>query len=840
MKAKDIYVDIDSSSNNNLVSNNVNHEDKGCIEKGQDTKRKEMKKNNSGSSGSSVTLKTQGSCLDPHWGLSSDSRVWFLNLASDGDESDNGEGNEAHWKGSVKSLSKEKSDEDMNENLEDLSGLERPESNDLITSTVAHVGEITPLVHDKERRDSLCEKAKREENEIRQILEVEQQKSSTKSKTLDREISIYSRSFHRKVGGSLGREGPTIQIASSIMYRCFKSCWYWIAHFRSLFPTQDILNTYIKLMCMIGASSGIAAAFQTPLAGILFAIEEMGESYDQAFGFMVVLAVSVAGISSVFFVQVLETTIPQVTQHILYPFLGTIPGVAVAEMLESIPQFVWMLFITSVLGGILGGLWSQTLLIGLQLSAYTPLLRDAPYSKAIFCGLCVSFFTVFYMGVGKYGDVLNNGYQSAISALNYECIDCDYVLTDARKYKVLDVTPLVNNRAFVLRIRSTVGENATCVSVNPSNGFARAAVTWFTYISGIPAGIFAPSLAAGASYGVFYYCYFLRTLFTGTLFIRPSLMSLYAMQGYFSGVMQAPITTYAIISEMYATPRKLETDENISTLNMTLLVVSLVASLISKLICPKPLYVGLAALGIPMVPFENVACDLHDLAENEAEQRVQQQRKFLARAKRMRRQTKSGRSSHHDTENGENEDSANHLTPFRLNERVRKASLVQDEDLLLHSRKEHPLMAHVCKCETMIASSYNINMLNSEVGRRPDLFFFFFLRMPDEESIEDDKTDSRKTTSRTRFTKRQKRSNEAVTKDSWSTLNSKIPVSSDTIEGLDCDYSDPSSVSKKNNIDSAGGRPGTLETIRTSARRLSITAVDKVFRSRAKHERGTT
>ncbi|MCR4298986.1 MAG: chloride channel protein, partial [Gallionella sp.] len=66
-------------------------------------------------------------------------------------------------------------------------------------------------------------------------------------------------------GASVGREGPTVQIGASIMHRLGSL---------ARFPQHDLE----KGLILAGAAAGVAAAFNTPLAGIVFAIEEMSRS----------------------------------------------------------------------------------------------------------------------------------------------------------------------------------------------------------------------------------------------------------------------------------------------------------------------------------------------------------------------------------------------------------------------------------------------------------------------------------------------------------------------------------------------------------------------------------
>ncbi|MGR3716831.1 MAG: chloride channel protein, partial [Thermohalobaculum sp.] len=62
-------------------------------------------------------------------------------------------------------------------------------------------------------------------------------------------------------GASIGREGPTVQVGASVLFAIGR-----------LSPRRQ------PGLILAGASAGVAAAFNTPLAGIVFGIEEMSRS----------------------------------------------------------------------------------------------------------------------------------------------------------------------------------------------------------------------------------------------------------------------------------------------------------------------------------------------------------------------------------------------------------------------------------------------------------------------------------------------------------------------------------------------------------------------------------
>lgn len=99
-------------------------------------------------------------------------------------------------------------------------------------------------------------------------------------------VKIFSSFFISLGGGVIGREGPTIQIAASILYVVNKSLpnsWPKISQ---------------KLMIITGGAAGLAAAFNTPLGGIVFAIEELSKSSIKYLRTTVFSAVIISGFTA--------------------------------------------------------------------------------------------------------------------------------------------------------------------------------------------------------------------------------------------------------------------------------------------------------------------------------------------------------------------------------------------------------------------------------------------------------------------------------------------------------------------------------------------------------------
>jgi len=87
-------------------------------------------------------------------------------------------------------------------------------------------------------------------------------------------------------GGVIGREGPIIHIGSSV----FRKVNEWLPDW-----WPKISKRY---MIMTGAASGLAAAFNTPLGGIVFAMEELTKTHISNFRTSIFSALIIAGLTT--------------------------------------------------------------------------------------------------------------------------------------------------------------------------------------------------------------------------------------------------------------------------------------------------------------------------------------------------------------------------------------------------------------------------------------------------------------------------------------------------------------------------------------------------------------
>ena len=125
-------------------------------------------------------------------------------------------------------------------------------------------------------------------------------------------------------GGAVGREGPTIQIAGSV----FRIVNKWIPATWSKLSEKSFILT--------GAAAGLAAAFNTPLGGIVFAIEELAKVHINYFKTALFAAVIIAGLTAQALLgPYLYLGYPDVKNLSKLVFLGVVATAIVSGILGS-------------------------------------------------------------------------------------------------------------------------------------------------------------------------------------------------------------------------------------------------------------------------------------------------------------------------------------------------------------------------------------------------------------------------------------------------------------------------------------------------------------------------
>jgi H+/Cl- antiporter ClcA len=297
------------------------------------------------------------------------------------------------------------------------------------------------------------------------------------------------------VGAAIGREGPTVQVGASIMFLT--------ARYAGLKHQSGVV--------LAGAAAGVAGAFNTPLAGIVFAIEELAKAYDRRVTLLIIAAVAIAGITSIAIVG-------------NYHYFGVIH-----ESFEL--AWLWTVVpLCAVVGGVFGGLFSTAVVhVAFDRSAIVRRIRSRPVLFAAGCGVAVAM-----LGLLTHGYANGTSYQATRSAIE------------------------------------------TGAGLPWWYALAKLAATFCSSVSGIPGGLFSPSLSVGAALGG------LVTWLVPD--VPPSLVFVLMMAAYFSAVVQAPLTAFVIVTEMTAD----------TTVAVPLILVTLIAAAISRVLCPVPLYHALS------------------------------------------------------------------------------------------------------------------------------------------------------------------------------------------------------------------------------------------------------
>jgi H+/Cl- antiporter ClcA len=308
-------------------------------------------------------------------------------------------------------------------------------------------------------------------------------------------------------GLSLGREGPSVQIAAGIMLQA-----------RRLVGPEAPVG--VRGLLVAGGAAGIAAAFNTPLGGVMFAIEELARAPERRSSGLIIAAIVLAGLVAV-------------SAHGNGAYFGVIraPAPGLALLLPGL--------LVAVLAGMAGGLFSRLMIASLSGQGQDRFSRFRARRPVLFaagCGLAVAL-----IGVVTAGAVFGSGYGAT---------------------------------------RHMVEGTGTMPAAYALFKFL---ATWLTSWAGVPAGIFAPSLAIGAAIGndVALMLYGIQV---------PALIAL-GMVGFLAAATQAPLTAFIIVMEMV----------DGHAMVLSLMACALVSFVVARAISP-PLYATLAGFQLARLP----------------------------------------------------------------------------------------------------------------------------------------------------------------------------------------------------------------------------------------------
>lgn len=303
-------------------------------------------------------------------------------------------------------------------------------------------------------------------------------------------------------GMTIGREGPSVHVGACFMYLITK-----IAHFPQHLVQRGLI--------LGGGGAGIAAAFNAPIAGAIFAFEEIGRSFEKNNAGTVIRTVLLACLT----VIVIEGKDDL--------FYGKVQFNA-----ENWPLSQWLSIpVVGCIGGLLGGLFARSVVSGTKVVNRWVLRHRVLTPLGL--GLALAL-----IGLISGGESYGSGFPQAQN-----------ILMDGAKYP-WHYAPL------------------------------KALANFVSLISGIPGGLFDPSLSVGASLGQI--CQPLMEVCFPKL--KPDTVVMMFMVAYFSGVVQSPITCAVIMVEM--------TEARFMTI--PLLAVAIVAYECSHRVCRTAIYEALA------------------------------------------------------------------------------------------------------------------------------------------------------------------------------------------------------------------------------------------------------
>lgn len=302
--------------------------------------------------------------------------------------------------------------------------------------------------------------------------------------------------FGLMVGASIGREGPSVHIGAAVMHNMGRL---------GQLKQKAVDNALI----VGGGAAGVSAAFNAPLAGIVFAVEELSQSLEQRNSGTLILSIFLSGV-----------VVLILSGH--YSFFGT-PD---ADLILT--QHWPAVLVTGLVCGVLGGVFARLLVRGTRWLA--PHLRAAPLKVALLCGLIVAL-----LGYLTGGATFGSGYEQA-SALLAEEHTGDWVF------------PLT-----------------------------KMVATLASYFSGIPGGVFSPSLAAGAGVGAAMG----QALGNGAVVG----LTVVGMAAFLSAVIQRPLVSFVIVMELTG---------NRHDMLLSLMMGAILAFVLSRLIAPRPIFDALA------------------------------------------------------------------------------------------------------------------------------------------------------------------------------------------------------------------------------------------------------
>ncbi|MFC1844118.1 chloride channel protein [Thermodesulfobacteriota bacterium] len=291
-------------------------------------------------------------------------------------------------------------------------------------------------------------------------------------------------------GGSAGREGPIVQVGSALG----SSVGQWL----------HVSDERIKNLVACGAAAGIAATFNAPIAGVVFAIEVLlSELQVAVFGNVVVSAVAASIVSQI--------------------FLGSRPAFEIPGYIMQSPWEILLYVVLGLLAALVGILFIRMLYYTEDVFDRLPIPEWLkPATGALLLGILA--FCYPYVGTISY-------------------ISLDEM---ALGLPIVENYPHIFGSGFLFLEEVLQGRAPFFLLFLLI--FLKPLATSFTLGSGNSGGVFAPSLFTGAMLGGSF-GYIAMHLFPD-LNIEIGAYALVGMAAVFSAAARAPLTSMLIVFEM--------------------------------------------------------------------------------------------------------------------------------------------------------------------------------------------------------------------------------------------------------------------------------------------------
>ncbi|MEA1918193.1 MAG: H(+)/Cl(-) exchange transporter ClcA [Campylobacterota bacterium] len=312
-------------------------------------------------------------------------------------------------------------------------------------------------------------------------------------------VKFFGGIFSLGAGMVMGREGPTVQIGGAF------------GHIVSSFTKLE--KEEIKILIAAGAGAGLAVAFNAPLAGILFVLEEMRSQLKYSYlSFLSVISSVVVGV---------------IVLHVMMGNFVYIP-MDIFPVLET--KELWIFLIFGAIFGVFGLLFN-TLLV-------------------------------------KFADIFASFHGWRLNVLT------------------LSIGALIG--LLVWSWPQSVGDGFNVISSSFSSSLAleslviliivRFIMTLISYGTSAPGGIFAPMLAIGTLFGLWF------GIIVNEIFpqytISPEVFAVVGMSALFSATVRAPLTGIILVVEL---------TQNYNLI-LPLIITSLIATVVVRVLGGRPIY----------------------------------------------------------------------------------------------------------------------------------------------------------------------------------------------------------------------------------------------------------